>query len=134
MQNVNDATPTPIQFNNEAFDTGAMHDNVTNNTLITFPVNGTYMAVLRTSWGNSTAGTYRISWIRFNGTTILASAVTAPNTTQFLTRTTTCTIFQATTSDYIEGLVQQNSGGAINLNFETGQNPYLEVIYLGPPA
>jgi hypothetical protein len=66
----NPATPGPLSFNSEIYDTDAYHDTVTNNSRITIPtgLGGKYLVTFCT---NSSTTSNPIVRVKKNGTTII---------------------------------------------------------------
>jgi hypothetical protein len=93
-----------LQFAGESWDDDTMHDNVTNNTRITFKTAGTWLVgVSITGTGGSSNSANMV--IRLNGTTVIAGgAVTDTITTSKVGGT--ATLMRAfIVNDYIEVLV-----------------------------
>lgn len=91
-------TWTAIAFNLETFDTDTMHDNVTNNTRITFKTAGKYM--VGGGWYGTTNTVTGIR-IRLNGTTVIATAVDG-NAGTNLEYNSIATLYTFAVNDYIE--------------------------------
>lgn len=102
-------------FAAENFDTDSMHDNVTNNTRITFPHAGTYVigGVVATA-----ANTVLGARIRLDGSTVLAAQVQGNSSAG--ERASVSTIYTVTAGQYVElqGYAStQNSTGDTETNF-----------------
>lgn len=102
-------------FAAENFDTDSMHDNVTNNTRITFPHAGTYVigGVVATA-ANAVLG----ARIRLDGSTVLAAQVQGNSGAG--ERASVSTIYTVTAGQYVElqGYAStQNSTGDTETNF-----------------
>ncbi len=103
---------TPIQFDAEYFDTDVMHDNVTNNTRITIKTAGYYMVGGSVEWVSNVVGA-RLMQIWKNGSTVLTSAV--HNSDQYGNAPgALSTVHYMAVNDYLELVVYQGSGGALN--------------------
>lgn len=101
-------------FAAENFDTDTMHDNVTNNTRITFTTAGKYWV-----GGNITCGSNSNfgARIRLNGTTVLAQTLAGNSTTE---GASVSTIYDFAASDYVElqgNANSFNSSGDATTNF-----------------
>lgn len=98
-----------VTFDSENFDTDTMHDNVTNNSRITFTTAGKYCVIGNV---NHSANAAQILKIKLNGTTVISrnaqgnSAVTEGISTQ-------C-IYNFSATDYVELINQSGSNGNIN--------------------
>jgi hypothetical protein len=66
-QSVNDATNTILAFNDEDFDTDAMHDNVTNNSRITINTAGVYLVIASVRYAAGVNDDTRISILKNGG-------------------------------------------------------------------
>lgn len=67
-QSIPDVTPTILNFDSERFDTDTMHDNVTNNSRITFTTAGTYAFGGDVKWEGNSGGDFRLTRVLLNGT------------------------------------------------------------------
>src|SRR5262252_2004637 len=70
-QSITQNTQTAIIWDNEVYDTDTMHDNVTNNTRITFKTAGKYRVNVNYSWAGA-GGAIRQTIFRWNGATYFA--------------------------------------------------------------
>ena len=116
-QSISNSTDTAIQFNDtDDLDTNTLHDTVTNNTRITIAAAGVYLVGGRVKWAASTGGTLRQAWIRRGGSTELAK-VTHPAAAGagVLHEFEVIELRSFSAGDYIELMVQQDSGGALNV-------------------
>jgi hypothetical protein len=72
-------TPTAVACNSENWDSGTVHDNVTNNTRLTAPVAGVYMVGITCAVFSNTSGAFQaIATIRKNGSTGLRTVQIDP--------------------------------------------------------
>lgn len=100
---------TTLEFQTEQFDTNTYHDNVTNNSRITFPVTGTYLVTV--SIKSTTSDVAVDAYIRLNGTTEIAHATGDANMANPLGVCMT-TIRQFSATDYIEVIAGTGSGSS----------------------
>ena len=112
--NIPDNTAITVGFDQEDFDTDDYHDNVTNNTRLTVPEDGLYIVAANFEFASNTTGD-RAANILINGTTTTAILRVPPANT-FNTRLPLSSIVQLSSGDYLEFIVFQNSGVALNLN------------------
>lgn len=119
-----------LAFNSERFDTAAMHDTVTNNSRITIPVAGLYLCQLNVSWAPNATGA-RVAHIRVNGATIISSVVEQAASTGVATRQFTGCTYKFVAGDYIEAIVFQNSGGALNAETFGNLSPEFSATWVG---
>jgi len=113
-QSITNNTETPVQFDNESYDTDTMHDNVTNNTRITFTTAGIYSISGNVVWAAGAGGRRNVT-VKLNGTTYLVQQELPLSSTNDASGSFSLQ-HSFTAGDYIEVNVYQSSGGAINLN------------------
>lgn len=116
VQSIADVTNVAVNLNAaDSFDVGTMHDTVTNNTRLTVPTGGggQFTFGAQADWLANANG-FREAGIRLNGTTILArvrmSAAQVSATVQNVSGTD-----QLAAGDFLELVVHQSSGGALDL-------------------
>jgi len=112
-QTIANSTDTPVQFDNERFDTDSMHDNVTNNSRITFNTSGVYCVLASVVWNANTSGR-RFSYIRLNGSAIISQSDGGPNNSGYA-EAKHCFLYNFTAGDYIQFEVTQTSGGNLDI-------------------
>jgi len=116
----NGSAGTVVSFNDESFDTDAMHSTVTNNSRITINTAGIYTVGFSGSLAAAADYTRTFSVVRINGTTDITrqqnNVGTATSLTQFLDVNT---VHQFVAGDYIEVLVGQSNGAAASRNLES---------------
>lgn len=110
---------TVVSLNSERYDadpTGLfLHDTVTLNSRITFRTEGVYICTFNGSFAGNVTGD-REAWIRKNGKEYLGkNAKPTPNATAI--EAGLCVTIQEffEVGEFIEGIVKQDSGGALNL-------------------
>lgn len=118
-QTIANSTLVAVNWDTELYDTDGFHDNVTNNNRLTVPAGAgnVYMLVCGIVWAPNASGVRRVM-IRKNGTTVLAShrsnAVDSGETHASL-----IAFDDAGVGDYYEVLVEQTSGGNLDLQTTT---------------
>lgn len=134
LQSIPNVTATALTFGagSEDIDTHNFHDTATNPSRITPTVAGDYQVTITVSFASNTA-TQLYAVVGKNGTPVQplerqTPAATAAAKTVAAQATVSCN----GTTDYLEGLGSQNSGGALNTQVGGGINSVLEAIYLGP--
>jgi len=127
---ISNATNTKVAMNTETFDTDGFHDNSTNNTRITIPSGkaGKYLINGSTFFAGNATGE-RTAYIFKNNAEVKAT-FTVPNASA------NCNVFvtavlDLAVADYVEFVIRQNSGGALNSQWETGQYGWFDATYLG---
>jgi len=117
-QSIANSTNTALAFNTESFDQASntpdtQHDTVTNNSRLTARYAGVYDIRAQIEWAAS-ATAQRSLAIRINGATqiaLVSQDASAGGTTSQI-----CAVHYAlAVNDYVEVIVFQNSGGALNV-------------------
>ena len=126
-QTISNSSNTILTWDQESFDVGGFHDNVTNNSRITIPSGkgGKYLFVGNVYWAANTTG-IREHWFTVNDSSVarhLFNASSADNSATSLS-----VILNLVATDYVEFRVKQTSGG--NLNFDNSFT-YFSCVYLG---
>jgi hypothetical protein len=108
---------TAATLNSERFDNANIHSTSSSTSRLTIPSGGGGKFIIggTIAWAVNVTG-YRQLRFRLNGTTDLAidSRVDATGTTGV--ECAPMTIWSLSAADYVEMLVQQSSGGALNLS------------------
>lgn len=111
---ISSASSTVVTFDTEDFDTDTMHSLVSNTGRITFTTAGRYWVYFEALF-NAHATGIRQARLRLNGATQI-SDVQLPNNGSATGMTVfTGAFIDAVANDYVEALVEQNSGGALSL-------------------
>lgn len=120
---------TAVSFDTEDVDTDmdgvGGHSTVTNPSRFTARYPGWYQVSGGAGWVNNATGK-RAAWLSKNGTSINGSEQIGPASGTGATTVATRTIeVQLATGDYIELIVFQDSGGALNTSANTIEQPHL---------
>lgn len=115
VQAISNTTITPIQFNVELFDPGAMHD-FGDNTKIIFPIGGVYLVGGSFSFEASTLGTFRYSYINYNNSKFISIQNTLFNANQTFLENVTMRYFNQ--GDYVTLNAHQDTGGNLNVTHD----------------
>lgn len=132
-QSVTSATPLVLAFNTERFDqagnaSDTMHDTVTNNSRLTAKYAGVYHITANVEFAANATG-YRLCSIRLNGTTVIANCIIMCVTTASVpTRVQATCIYSMAVNDYVEVVVDQNSGGALNVTSAANYSPEFMMV------
>ena len=114
-QTLTTATPAAVLFDQENFDVGGFHDNVTNNDRITVPTgfDGTYLIIGSAEFDANVTGARELNLTL--GSTVIASqrVLAAPTGTTDLT---VCWMGQLVATDIIRLNAEQVSGGNLDIN------------------
>ena len=122
-QSIPNTTLTAITFDSERFDVGGCHSTSSNTSRITVPTNhgGKWVIGGSVEFASNVTG-YRQCEIRLNGTTIIASQMAgAINGT--VTRLSVAAEYALAAGDYVELMVAQTSGGALNVQSTGNLSP-----------
>lgn len=109
------ATLTALTFNSERYDTGACHSTVSNTGRLTVPAGGggVYDIKANIRFAANATGT-RKALLRLNGATYIAGNE-GPGNASIDNDVTVATDYLLAAADYVEVIVWQNSGGALNV-------------------
>ncbi len=123
-QSINSGAATAITFDTERYDTDTMHSTVSNTTRITFTTAGVYSVGASIEFAASAVGNTRVLAIKLNGTTFIAFEQEAPVPGGLgSTNMTTETEYKFAAADYVEFIVQQDSGGPLNIDSAGNYTP-----------
>lgn len=122
------ATPTALAFDSERFDTNAIHDTSTNNSRLTCKTAGVYVISASVQFAANATGLRAVN-IVVNGSVYIAPmrfmAVTDAGNASLVTNTT---IYQLAVNDYVQVLVQQNSGANLNVLANGNFSPEFSMV------
>lgn len=130
-QSISSGTSTAVAFAAENFDTDAFHDNATNNSRLTIPTGkgGKYQINYNVNWDANATGS-RQAIVYLNNTTVISLVETDNAGAGRGVGLSGSLIYSLAAADYIQVLVFQNSGGA--LDCLSGGNPTtFSISYLG---
>lgn len=112
-QSIANNTVTVLAFDTELFDTDTIHDTATNNSRLTCKTAGKYIITAHVEWATPVTG-QRIVGIRQNGTDNIAWQRLPSTTVSGNENLSVAVICDLAVNDYVECVVFQNSGGALN--------------------
>ncbi|MBA7638663.1 hypothetical protein ES703_46319 [subsurface metagenome] len=118
-QDIPNATTTTLAFDEERYDTDAIHDNTVFNSRLTCKTAGKYLIIGSIVWEGSAIGS-RYIHIRLNGVTIIAYHLWGVSN-DLGHRPFIATIYDLAVTDYVELRVRQQSGVALNV-FRSGES------------
>jgi hypothetical protein len=113
------ATWDALNLTAEAYDSGALHDNTTNNTRLVPTEPGLYGIVCHIMYDTNSSGIRGLdirknaNAVQTGGTDLMLLIIDGNGTTQ--TRIAGYVEVQLTTSDYVEAFGYQNSGSVLNV-------------------
>lgn len=128
VQTIATATWTALQFDNERFDTNAIHDNVTNNTRLTAKVAGVYSIWGGVAWAPGASSSRYVQIMKNGATTIAIVRAFAVHVAFF---ETISAIAYLAINDYVELCVYQDTGGNLDVSHANEYSPEFAMAYLG---
>lgn len=130
-QTVSNNSIALIQFDDELFDTADMHDNATNNTVVTAPIDGIYLISAGVRWDANSTGSRFLS-INVSSTGRVQQVWSTPNTQESDHAVTTA--FRLSANDEVTLEVYQDSGGDLDVLGppEGPYTPSLSVVWIAP--
>jgi len=132
-QSLADGTGTTLTFNQERYDTDAMHDTTSNTSRITITSGagaGKYLIGGCFEFAANATG-IRLVLINLNGTTTIAN-ITQNAASSFGTVICLTTAYSFSVDDYVELQVFQNSGGNLDVTASPNHSPEFWVQKLTP--
>jgi hypothetical protein len=131
-QSVANNTDTPLSMDAEEIDTDNMHSTVTNTSRVTAQTAGRFQLSGGTSYASNTTGRRAASY-RLNGAPMLGTqaAITAAGATADVQPTGRTLTTYLNVGDYVELVAYQDSGGSLNTQVTTGQQPRFSVRMVG---
>lgn len=131
-QSIANATLTKLAFNTERFDTDTIHDNATNNTRLTCKTAGKYLIIGQVAFATNATGEARIAQIKFNNVDYIGVAYRKPIGGGVVeTLVEISTVYDLAVNDYVELVVYQDSGGALNVNSSAKYSPEFSMMRMG---
>jgi hypothetical protein len=120
-------TMTAVNLNQERYDTDTMHSTSANTNRVTFTTAGFYIVTFNCVWDADTVGN-RIAQIRKNGADVLVYESKKAGGADLYVGHSLVVQDEFSAADYVEGMVQQTSGG--NLRLVADHNtPALGAVY-----
>lgn len=116
---------TAVSLNNEMWDDNALYD-AGSPTRITFVDTARYLVIGNVKFAASAGGTYRKAQLRVDGSTIYAESTRDPISASVETGINLTTVVSATAGQYVELVVQQDSGGNLNVG-DANYGTFLQV-------
>lgn len=123
-------TVVALTFNSEDFDNGNVHSTSVNTGRLTAPITGLYSIGYTIQYASNATG-LRFSGLRLNGTVRIGGDHEIPPANGSVTLLSGSTIYRLAATDYVELIVFQNSGVALNVEFAGSNSPYFWMVRLG---
>ena len=119
---INNDTLTALTFNSERWDTDDIHSVLSNTGRLTCKTAGVYTIYGTVRFATNDVG-QRAVQVRLNGTTFIGGDTRVDATSAGGTRLTAFIEYKLAATDYVELVVYQNSGGALNVVAEGNYSP-----------
>jgi hypothetical protein len=132
-QSIPDFPPgATLAFDTERYDTASMHDNATNNSRLTAPVNGIYAVTAEVDWTPDATGTRELTLMK-NGSTFIADDDREGISVVFGGQSQSVTAqVRLVAGDFVEVGVLQTSGGSLNVMSAGETSPEFSLTWLAP--
>lgn len=131
-QAVSDITFTKLAFNTETYDTGGMHDPVTNNSRITISTAGIYLVTFSGEYASANDYVVVYADIFLNNTTKLVEQRWHPNTAAADVRDVMlATQYKFAAADYIEVRAYQDNTANAARNILAAPPPVFAATWIG---
>lgn len=127
---ISNNTATALTFGAERWDTDSMHSTTTNTGRITINTAGLYNVYACVEFEPNNSG-YRSAWFRVNGSSIIGAGTVSAAASSAGTNVVVATTWRFTAGDYIELLVQQTSGGSIDVQAVANYSPEFGATWVG---
>jgi hypothetical protein len=129
---------TALTFNSERFDTDSIHSTSSNTGRLTATIAGKYLITALVRWAANVTGR-RTVFLRLNGSTDIAHTAADAATGGINTVQEVSCLYDMAVGDYVEAVVNQNSGGALNVDAASNYSPEFMMARVGasggaPPA
>jgi hypothetical protein len=121
---------TALTFNSERYDTDTIHDTTTNTGRLTCVTAGKYVISGHVRFPANNAN-YRSVAIKLNGTTYMAIQKSVNMGAGEAVMMSVSTIYSLSATDYVELVVHQNSGGALNVEYVANYSPEFAMQRIG---
>jgi hypothetical protein len=121
-------------FDTNVFDNASLHSTSSNTNRITVPSGGggKYLFTTNLTWAVSTVGDYRVAAIRLNGGGNIAYEAKTPGGTNGFAAHSLSTFWGTMiATNYVDVLVQQNSGGNLDVSATGNQSPNFSAFWVG---
>lgn len=123
-QSIPNATGTVLAFDSERFDTDDIHDTTTHNSRLTCNTAGKYQITVQIRWGSSATG-FRQVQIRLNAATNICTVRQGAHGADMQVFST---LYDLAVDDYLEVVVYQNSGAALNVGAYGNYSPEFMMV------
>jgi hypothetical protein len=130
-QSIASGVNTALAFNSERFDTNVIHDTAVNNSRLVCKTAGVYVIAGQVEWAGSASSGVREVHIRLNGGATLAKQQVGQEQTSFAVPMSVATEYALALNDYVELVVFQNTGGAVDVLANGSYSPEFSMAYLG---
>lgn len=127
---INDTTSTALTFDSERFDTDTIHSTSSNTERLTANTAGKYIITGNVRWASNAAGGRNLSINLNGGAAIGRAAPGATGATGIIIMNVTA-IYDLAATEYVELVVEQSSGGALNIDAASDYSPEFMMARIG---
>ena len=129
---INDNSNSPLGMTSERHDAAGYHESVTNPSRLTVPAGraGKHRIAGHVAFASNSVGLRDIA-IRLNGATFIAKDRRQASTTAGELTLSISTEYDLIAGDYVELVVFQNSGGALNISAAGNYSPEFSISFIG---
>lgn len=124
------AANTALTFNSERWDSGNLHSTSANTERLTAPITGLYSIGGHAYFAANATGSRQIS-VRVNGSTYIAIQREAKGDATNVTVLSVETVYRLAAGEYVELVVQQTSGGNLDVTAAANYSPEFWMVRLG---
>lgn len=125
---ISSGTPTALTFDTERFDTDAIHDTGSNTSRLTAKTAGVYIIAGSIEFASAPNSAGYVA-IKHSPSGNLIAYQSIPNNAN--ARAVAACIYKLAVNDYVELVVNQNTGGPININAVAAYSPEFEMAWTG---
>lgn len=136
FHNANQSIPgnaafTTVLLNSERFDTASMHRTDVDTSRLTIATPGIYLLTANVTWESNGTGAREVN-IRKNGTALIARVVQPGDAAANTTDQSATTVAKLAAGDFVEVVVRQNSGAALNILAAPEFSPEFSATWIAP--
>jgi hypothetical protein len=123
---------TPLTYNTNRFDNASLHSttSLTGRITVSTANAGKYLTGASVEWQASTLGDYRTLVVRLGSVVNVTASTYSPGATNGFANQNVSALWSIS-NDFFDTAVQQNSGGALNVNATSYFSPEFWAVWLG---
>lgn len=120
---VGSASWTSLTFDSEAFDNATMHSTSSNTSRLTSTVSGIYLVGATVHFAANATGTRQLRLYQNGATVVARNATSSTLSGSVVTVLEITALVNLPSGNYVEVQAYQDSGGSLNVAFESGASP-----------